>query len=307
MDLLPLRIAAAPTNISPKALRCDIEQNYQARNNITELKSKWFCENQQILNSIDSRHLSFGHYSIKSLSQEIEGLARLKIMSHLGNLNSPGFSDLMKISNENVLNFDRKYWPTMILQNSRAFHTGLSNSLSLTQPAYPIEIEQTISSMYFLSSGDMERQRQLRNLLSIQHSPVMSTREEQGEEINNLKECMLSGFFPVKLHRLLLKLDQSQGKRNIARFVPNGSAFVIIDPQRFKREVMKEYFPRMSSYASFQRQLNLYDFRRTHYGSNENAYYHPSFLRDFPSMSVGIKRTKKKQNKMRSRKIIREA
>lgn len=114
---------------------------------------------------------------------------------------------------------------------------------------------------------------------------------EQGltgpEDVTSLSES-----FPVKLHRLLLDLELQDGGTDVASFLPNGMAFVVHNPTRFEAEVMRKYFPRMNRFASFQRQLNLYDFRRITDGPARGAYYHPSFNRDFPVLCRGMKRTK---------------
>jgi hypothetical protein len=115
---------------------------------------------------------------------------------------------------------------------------------------------------------------------------------EQGltgpEDVTSLSES-----FPVKLHRLLLDLEMQDGGTDIASFLPNGIAFAVHDPERFETEIMRKYFPRMNRFASFQRQLNLYDYRRITDGPARGAYYHPSlFNRDFPVLCRGMKRTK---------------
>jgi hypothetical protein len=114
---------------------------------------------------------------------------------------------------------------------------------------------------------------------------------EQGlsgpEDVTSLSES-----FPVKLHRLLLDLELQEGGTDIASFVPNGIAFAVHNTSRFEGEVMRKYFPRMNRFASFQRQLNLYDFRRVNDGPARGAYYHPSFNRDFPVLCRAMKRTK---------------
>lgn len=102
----------------------------------------------------------------------------------------------------------------------------------------------------------------------------------------------LSESFPVKLHRLLLDLELQEGGTDIAAFLPNGIAFAVHNTTRFEGEVMRKYFPRMNRFASFQRQLNLYDFRRVNDGPARGAYYHPSFNRDFPVLCRAMKRTK---------------
>jgi hypothetical protein len=101
--------------------------------------------------------------------------------------------------------------------------------------------------------------------------------------------------FPVILHRMLLSVDCVPGYEGTVQFLPSGMAFVILDSSRFESCVLKKYFPRMSSFASFQRQLNLYDFERITYGSYYGAYHHRMFHRDFPSLCMIIKRKKVKR------------
>ena len=115
---------------------------------------------------------------------------------------------------------------------------------------------------------------------------------EQGlsgpEDVTSLSES-----FPVKLHRLMLDLELQDCGTDIASFLPNGIAFAVHNPDRFETEVMRKYFPRMNRFASFQRQLNLYDFRRITDGpAPRGAYYHPNFNRDFPVLCRAMKRTK---------------
>ena len=103
---------------------------------------------------------------------------------------------------------------------------------------------------------------------------------------------LFSESFPVKLHRLLMDLNLCEGGADIASFLPDGVAFGIHTIDRFETEVMRKYFPRMNKFASFQRQLNLYDFQRISDGLTRGAYYHPSFKRDFPHLCREMRRTK---------------
>merc|ERR1712176_617291 len=70
-----------------------------------------------------------------------------------------------------------------------------------------------------------------------------------------------SESFPMTLHRLLADLE-SVGASHIATFVSQGEAFLIKNPKLFEERIIPDYFPRMGSFGSFQRQLNLYDFKR---------------------------------------------
>ena len=56
---------------------------------------------------------------------------------------------------------------------------------------------------------------------------------------------------------------------------------------------MPNYF-RMSTFSSFQRQLNLYDFQRIVEGPEKGAYWHELFQKDQPMLSTNMKRSKVK-------------
>jgi hypothetical protein len=92
--------------------------------------------------------------------------------------------------------------------------------------------------------------------------------------------------FPEILHRLLFDLEFIQGGSDIAQFLPTSSGFIILDFTRFETEIMKIYFPRMSTFASFQRQLNLYSFHRIHNSASRGVYYHPGFSRNLPLLCI---------------------
>ena len=53
---------------------------------------------------------------------------------------------------------------------------------------------------------------------------------------------------------------------------------MIHKPREFVDHVMPEYF-RQSKLTSFQRQLNLYGFRRLTTGADRGGYYHEMFLK----------------------------
>jgi len=100
-----------------------------------------------------------------------------------------------------------------------------------------------------------------------------------------------SESFPMTLHRLLADLEAA-GASHIATFVGQGDAFLIKNPKMFEEIVISDYFPRMGSFGSFQRQLNLYDFKRISYGPHRGAYKHSLFTRQYPLLAREMKRTK---------------
>ena len=51
-----------------------------------------------------------------------------------------------------------------------------------------------------------------------------------------------------------------------------------------------------TKFASFQRQLNLYGFRRIIKGKDHGAYFHPSFKQNSPHLIPEIKRLTKKSS-----------
>jgi len=83
--------------------------------------------------------------------------------------------------------------------------------------------------------------------------------------------------FPTKLHVMLSKVE-AEGLTDIVSWQPHGRCFVIHKPREFVDQVMPEYF-RQSKLTSFQRQLNLYGFRRLTAGPDRGGYYHEMFLK----------------------------
>jgi hypothetical protein len=99
--------------------------------------------------------------------------------------------------------------------------------------------------------------------------------------------------FPTILHRALTHLEHVVGGAKIATFLPEGTSFQIRSPFLFGRHVLPILFPNMKGFASFQRQLNLYDFKRIGgLGADRGGYCHPLFVRDNPASASEMKRTK---------------
>lgn len=99
----------------------------------------------------------------------------------------------------------------------------------------------------------------------------------------------VSETFPDKLHRVIETLEREQSSE--ISFFRHGRAFAINQPRRFTEMVIPRFF-KQTKMTSFQRQLNLYGFRRITQGTDNGGYYHPYFLKGRPRLCSYIKRVK---------------
>jgi hypothetical protein len=98
--------------------------------------------------------------------------------------------------------------------------------------------------------------------------------------------------FPEKLHRMLDTVER-EGLSEVVGFFSHGRAFAIHKQRRFVNDIMPRFF-RQSKLTSFQRQLNLYGFRRLSTGPDNGGYYHELFLKGRSGLCVNMKRVKVK-------------
>ena len=115
----------------------------------------------------------------------------------------------------------------------------------------------------------------------------LQTLEEDGDSANADES---SDTFPFKLYRMLAEAENDK-KDDIVSFFPHGRAFAIHKPRDFVTEIMPKYFT-TSRMSSFQRQLNLYGFRRITEGVDKGGYFHENFLKGRKSLCGKIKRKK---------------
>lgn len=125
-------------------------------------------------------------------------------------------------------------------------------------------------------------------------------------------KCSPSSPFPVKLHRLLERVEQDydyneqgeQTERGIHRSViswqPHGRCFIIHKPYEFVTKLLPRYM-NLNKLASFQRQLNLYGFTRITRGADKGGYYHEYFLKERGPLALQIQRIKVKGTGVRGK------
>jgi hypothetical protein len=89
----------------------------------------------------------------------------------------------------------------------------------------------------------------------------------------------------------MLDTIEQDGYGEVVSWQPHGRAFLVRKPTEFVSLVMPKYF-KQTKITSFQRQLNLYGFRRLTKGSDMGAYYHELFLRGRPFLCHKMTRTK---------------
>jgi hypothetical protein len=103
--------------------------------------------------------------------------------------------------------------------------------------------------------------------------------------------------FPTRLYEMLAAVenDPDPTLSRIVTWQPHGRCFIVTDQKEFTKKVLPEFF-QQKKYASFQRQLNLYGFKRLTQGPDRGSYYHELFLRGKKFLTRNINRIKIKGN-----------
>ena len=121
---------------------------------------------------------------------------------------------------------------------------------------------------------------------------AMKAANEDGSSEGNLADSddgkAGNESFPHKLYRMLFEADKD-GLGHIVSFLPSGRGFTIHRPKDFVSEVMPRFFT-TRRIASFQRQLNLYGFRRISEGREKGGYFHKDFMKGQRNRISRIKR-----------------
>ena len=104
--------------------------------------------------------------------------------------------------------------------------------------------------------------------------------------------------FPEKLY-YMLEEEEKRGNDTVLSYVADGTAFMIHKPREFEADVMPMYFS-STRMSSFQRQLNLYGFRRVEQGPFRGSYSHEDFRRGKKDLLSKIKRIPIKSRKKKN-------
>ncbi|GKY95470.1 sequence-specific DNA binding [Mayamaea pseudoterrestris] len=102
--------------------------------------------------------------------------------------------------------------------------------------------------------------------------------------------CNSLQAFPSKLHFMIQEVEKD-GSDGVISWLVHGRSFLVSDHQRFVKEILPFWF-QMNHYSSFQRQLNMYGFKRITAGNDKGSYYHPLFLRGKEFLVSRIERVK---------------
>mmetsp|Transcript_14587 Transcript_14587/g.40538 ORF Transcript_14587/g.40538 Transcript_14587/m.40538 type:complete len:379 (-) Transcript_14587:56-1192(-) len=105
--------------------------------------------------------------------------------------------------------------------------------------------------------------------------------------------------FPWKLH-FLLEESERCGFQDVISW-QGDRAFKVHNQKQFEDLIMKKYF-KQTQYKSFQRQLNIYGFKRVKVGSHFGSYTHPYLVRGEAAICRFMVRTKIKNRGTRSKK-----
>jgi hypothetical protein len=93
-------------------------------------------------------------------------------------------------------------------------------------------------------------------------------------------------IFPRKLYRLLEDCESNPNYRCIVSWSDDGTCFSVNCKQQFVEFILPNYFDQ-TQYASFRRQLNMYDFVRQ---GNASTYYNPYFIKNRIDLLILVQR-----------------
>jgi len=182
---------------------------------------------------------------------------------------------------------DRPTWPTLMGGNNTVMKLQGQRSAGTNAVVAP----SCVIAKPVAAPVDTKRERHVTIPVIIKEaeeanadtSSEEADQKQRGDDLNN-------ETFPHKLFRMLVEAEE-EGNESIVSFFPHGRAFSIYKPHDFVGEIMPKYFT-TTRMSSFQRQLNLYGFRRITEGPEKGSYFHDSFLKGRKNLIPNIKRKK---------------
>jgi hypothetical protein len=111
-----------------------------------------------------------------------------------------------------------------------------------------------------------------------------------------------SRTFPTRLHAMLNDAEP-KGFVQLVSWQNGGTAFKVHDPTKFTEIVLPQYFDQ-SKYKSFQRQLNMYGYKRTSKGPKKGWCHHKLFVRGQIGLCNRIVRRKTKERSSMMKMIL---
>jgi len=106
-----------------------------------------------------------------------------------------------------------------------------------------------------------------------------------GEDAVNKKQTVLTTRKRRKktFAQKLFDVISDDSNSDIIRWLPCGTAFLIVDKKRFAEEILPVYF-KQSQFTSFTRKLTRWNFVRVPRGTMMGTYHHKFFKRSNPSL-----------------------
>ena len=155
---------------------------------------------------------------------------------------------------------------------------------------YPVEEEQKARSSARVVSIEPEVAE---SASSIVRGPADVKVEPSSQNTTNHKNNNKRRHesFPWKLHDMLLQVKLNN-QEHIVSWDLNGRALKVHDPQAFATKILPVYFLHSTKWESFQRQLNLYGFKRISRGPHKGIYLHKYFVKDNRSLCSLISRSR---------------
>jgi hypothetical protein len=119
--------------------------------------------------------------------------------------------------------------------------------------------------------------------ISLMPSPNIRVHGLDRRTLTRMSKSKKKNFEKRNFAEKLFDMLQSGYHSDIAKWIPGGGGFMIIDKKRFANEILPIYF-KESQYTSFTRKLSRWQFKRVARGPYVGAYYHERFRSDNRSL-----------------------